>query len=61
MCLQGIVIDEPFSSSISSAEQLDQPRAAVLKYMRKELRLCRIKFCWVPHELSEKARSMTSK
>jgi hypothetical protein len=54
ICAQRILMDEPFTSARYIAEKLEQPRTAVIKYLREELELRKIKFRWMPHELSEK-------
>jgi hypothetical protein len=41
-------------------EKLQEPRATVLKCLREELELRKIKFRWVPHKLSEKTQPLES-
>jgi hypothetical protein len=52
--MQERTLEEPFASARYLAEKLEQPTVIVLKSLREELRLCKIKFREVLDELSEK-------
>jgi hypothetical protein len=61
MYVQGILMNKPFVSARYIVEKPEQSRAAILKCFQEELGLRKIKFCWVPHELSAKPKSIKSK